>query len=69
MISYKHTYIPVLVVDIGGLVVGNGNTARLDSPEILQEEFVVPLDFVGGFPANSFGHILPPVRGVLIVQG
>lgn len=51
-----------------GPVIRKRNSAGLNFPDIIDENFVVSLDFLRRFPTYSFCYILPAIRCVLIVQ-
>ena len=67
------SYLPLLVVDALGTssgwpVVGNGDVTCFNQIDVLNEDLIVPLDFLGWFPIHSSGNILPTVWGILVVQ-
>lgn len=52
------------------LVLGEGDVAGLDLPEILDEHVVAVLDFLGGLvAANGPGEVVPPVGRVPVIEG
>lgn len=56
------------VAPCGGLVIGQRDLTRFYIYQVLYKDLVVPSYFLGRFPTHGFGHILPAVWSVLVIQ-
>lgn len=52
-----------------GLVLGEGHFPGFNILYVLEQDLIMPLHVLGRLAADRLGDVLPPVRGVLVVDG